>query len=238
MLEGSISNMLDAKVLVVCDDLETGNIWGFCLRQRGILSFVADQVETALNIWAQEIPHLVVIDTVSLKLNGIELLKSFREQALVPVILLTPERSESYILEAYRAGADECVTKPVSPALFLAKIRAWLRRSWTVQAEALDNLQVNILSLDPAKRQVTISEEDPIRLTNLEFRLLYLLMSHPGRIMENSEIIERVWGHYGDGDSNLLKNLIYRLRRKIEPNSLQPRFIHNEAGLGYKFQIE
>ena len=137
--------MLDAKVLIVCDDGEIGNIWGFCLRQRGLQAFVADQVETALNFWTQEITDLVLIDIVSPKLNGIDLVRTLREQALVPVILLTPERNETYILEAYQAGADECISKPISPALFLSKVKAWLRRSWTVQAEALNGLQINPL---------------------------------------------------------------------------------------------
>jgi DNA-binding response OmpR family regulator len=230
--------MLDAKVLIVCDDLETANIWGFCLRQRGILVSVANQVEMALTMWTQEIPDLVVIDISDQKLDRIALIKELRQQAFTPIILLSPETSETYMLKAYQAGVDEFISKPVSPALFLAKVKAWLRRSWTVQTDALNNLQIDSLSLDPSKRQVVIGEREPVRLTNLEFRLLYLLMNNPGRIFETSEIVARVWGHYGDGDSNLLKSLVYRLRRKIDPDQDQLRYIHTEAGLGYKFLVE
>lgn len=230
--------MLDAKVLVVCDDSETGNIWAYSLRSRRVEVFVTECVETALRVSNKEIPDLVVIDTVSPSLDGIGLVQALRDQAPVSIILLTTEQNEIFMLEAYQAGVDECVSKPVSPALFLAKVTVWLHRSWMGQAETLENLQACGLSLDPAKRQVVPGEGEPIRLTNLEFRLLYLLMNHPGRILETSEIVERVWGNYGDGDSNLLKNLVYRLRRKIEPDCIHPRFIHTEAGLGYRFQAD
>lgn len=228
--------MLDAKILLVCDDAETANIWGYCLRQRGLQVFTACQFTTAFEVWAKEVADLVVIDILTSKSDEFSFINALRAQAMAPIILLSPDVRESYIIKAYKAGVDEVVTKPISPVLFMAKVKAWLRRSWTVQAEALDSLNVSVFHLDPTKRQVALGDQEPIRLTNLEFRLIYLLMSHPGRIIATSEIIERVWGHYGDGDSNMLKNLVYRLRRKLDPDQTQPPFIHTEAGLGYKFQ--
>jgi len=148
----------------------------------------------------------------------------------------TPHHNESHILKAYQAGVDECVAKPVSPALFLAKVKVWLRHSWTIPAEGLEFMQISDLYLDTHGRKVIRGAGEGIKLTNLEFRFLYLLMNNPGRILETEYIVERVWGYYGDGDSNLLKNLVYRLRRKIEPDHNSPRYIHSEPGIGYKFQ--
>ena len=138
--------------------------------------------------------------------------------------------------EAYQAGVDECVAKPVGPALFLAKVKVWLRRSWTVPAETLEVVQSNDLYLDPYARQVKRASGERVRLTNLEFRLLYLLMKNPGRILESDYIVGLVWGYHGEGNSHLLKNLVYRLRRKIEPDPNHPLYLHTEPGVGYRFQ--
>jgi len=114
---------------------------------------------------------------------------------------------------------------------------AWLRRSWVGSIEVLANLQVGDLLLDPAQRQLVAPPSQVIKLTNLEFRLLYLLMSHHGQVLETNVIIDRVWGSYSDGgDSILLKNLVYRVRNKIELDPHQPRYILNVAGEGYMFQ--
>jgi DNA-binding response OmpR family regulator len=140
------------------------------------------------------------------------------------------------VLEAYEAGVDEYIVKPVGPLLFVAKVIAWLRRSWTVPAEALDNLEVAGFRLDTSRRQLIIANASPVRLTNLEFRLLHLLMSHHGQVLDSNIVIDRVWGHTGQGDSTLLKNVVYRLRRKIEADPSRPRHLQTIAGEGYTFQ--
>lgn len=151
-------------------------------------------------------------------------------------MLLTPGRNEAHILEVYQAGVDECIVKPVSPSLFLAKVGAWLRRSWTIPAEAMEDLQVGDVRLEPARREVAIATGSAVKLTNLEFRLLHLLMTHRGQVLEPDVIIDRVWGYAGSGDSAALKNVVYRLRRKIEPDPSRPRYIQTVAGEGYTFQ--
>jgi two-component system, OmpR family, KDP operon response regulator KdpE len=135
---------------------------------------------------------------------------------------------------------DDCMQHPVSPKIFLAKVKAWLRRAQVIPIEALDQVEVRSFRLEPARRQLIInknegSEGKIIHLTNLEFRLLWLLMNNPNHLFEPDYLINQVWGIYGDGDGTLLKNLVYRLRRKIEPNPSDPRFILNEHGQGYKF---
>ncbi len=92
------------------------------------------------------------------------------------------------------------------------------------------------LRLAPARREVITTTGSAVKLTNLEFRLLHLLMSHPGQVLGSNLIIDRVWGYTGGGDTVLLKNLVYCLRRKIEPDPSQPRYIQTVAGEGYSFQ--
>lgn len=227
---------VNAKVLIVCDEPDTCQIWAHSLRQKGIEAISAGSAELALQQWADEIPDLVVIDVNTPHLDGIALCQHLREETILPILLFTPRNNESHILEAYQAGVDECAAKPVSPALFLAKVKVWLRRSWTVPAESLEAVRIHDLFLDPYARQVKRAAGDSVRLTNLEFRLLYLLMKNPGRILETEYIVERVWGYHGEGNSKLLKNLVYRLRRKIEPDQNHPVYLHTEPGTGYKFQ--
>jgi len=225
-----------ARVLLVSDKPETGQLWAYALGQQEIEAVLVGSAKEVLDRWAEGIFDLLVIDVHTPQLDGIDLCRRLRAEAINPILLFTPGRSEAHILEAYEAGVDECVTKPISPLLFLAKVRAWLRRSWTVPTEALDSFQVGDLRLDPARREVITATGSAVKLSNLEFRLLHFLMNHQGRALEPDVIIDSVWGYTGGGDSALLKNVVYRLRRKIEPDPSQPRYIQTMAGEGYIFQ--
>jgi len=236
LVRGELQPGLRAKVLLVSDEHNTARIWCSILNEKNIDTTLLSSPAEALQVWSEAIPDLIVIDAYADEFGGVSLAGQLREQGVVPIILLTAINNETHLLEAYQAGVDECVIKPVSPALFLAKIKAWLRRSWTMPAESLDVIQVGGLQLDPTRRQVTTDDQQNISLTNLEFRLLHLLMTHPGWVLTTEDIVLKVWGNYGNGDSNLLKNVVYRLRRKIDPDHNNPRYIHTEAGLGYKFQ--
>jgi DNA-binding response OmpR family regulator len=227
---------LQARVMLVSDDLNSAHLWTYVLQESHIESFLANSTKEALQQWAEKVPDLIVIDMYSYEFDGIDLVSQLRELGVVPILLLTPVNNETQILQAYNAGVDECVVKPVSPILFLLKVKAWLRRTWSMQAESLDVIQVGGLKLDPTRRLVSDENGQVTKLTNLEFRLLYLLMTHPGWVLTTEEIILKVWGYYGDGDSTLLKNVVYRLRRKIDPDPNKPRFIHTEAGSGYRYQ--
>ncbi len=224
-----------SNVLLVSNDPEVSGIWAFALRQMGLEATLATSAAEAMDDWSRGTFDLVVIDVYGPDLDGIEVTQQLRAQAVNPILLFTPNRDETHMLEAYRAGVDECVVKPVSPSLFMAKLRAWLRRSWTVPAKALNNVQAGTLCLDPAKREVTTESGSVVKLTNLEFRVLHLLMSHRGQVMPSDLIVDRVWGCAGGGDSVLLKNVVYRLRRKIEPDSSEPRYLQTVAGEGYVF---
>jgi DNA-binding response OmpR family regulator len=127
---------------------------------------------------------------------------------------------------------DECVIKPISPAIFLAKIIAWSRRSWS---EPMTPRHTGRLHLDPSHRSAVGSNHLEIKLTNLEFRLLHLLMSRPGYVFPAEDIIQTVWG--AEGDVVLLKNVVYRLRKKLEEETNEKSFIKTWPG-GYSFLEE
>ncbi len=224
------------RILVVSDDEDASEIWAYALRYRGLEIRIATSPAEALDWWARDTFDLVIINFYQSLEEAMQFCRQLRREVANPILLFTSINDESLLLEAYEAGVDECVVKPIGHRLFLAKVQSWLRRSWTIPTEALDQLYVDDLRLDPAQRTLIRPDGDAVRLTNLEFRVLHLLMSHRGQVMDTSVIVDRVWGHTGNGDGVLLKNVIYRLRRKIEADPSQPRYLQTDSGGGYSFR--
>ena len=223
------------KVFVVCTRTDTAPVWGYILREQGLTVILETSLEKAIDRWSIEIPDLVVIDIDIAKDDPMELYKKFREVSVTPILLLLPVYHENQILEAYAAGVDDVIVKPVSPPIFLAKILAWGRRSWTVPVDTLKYVSAGKYKLDPASRCMVSPAGQDIRLTNLEFRLLHLLMGRPGHVFGAEDIVQAIWGGYGDGDQVLLKNVVYRLRRKIEVDPGHPTLVQTWQG-GYSFR--
>jgi len=223
------------KVFVVCDQKDTAPVWGYILRQQGLTVILETSIERAIDRWSVEMPDLVVIDIDIAKQDPLELYERFRAGSVAPTLLFLPAHHETQILEAYAAGVDEVVVKPISPAIFLAKIMAWVRRSWIMPVNGLSLVKAGKYRLDPTQRCIIDSNGLEIKLTNLEFRLLHLLMSRPGHVFSAGDIIESIWGGYGNGDQVLLKNVVYRLRKKIEADPSHPMLLQTWQG-GYAFQ--
>lgn len=227
--------MVDSIIMIVCDEPTTSRVWGMLLVDLHCHPIIANTVSHALEALEESAPDLIVVDVTSRDVNGVQICRTLREHVVVPMLFFTPINNETHMLEAYQAGADDCIIKPISPALFLAKIRVWLHRSWTVQVESLNKLTVGEYTLDPSTHHLLSKDGRKIRLSNLEFRVLYLLADHPNQTFSNEEIIGRVWGFNDDRNSVLVKNVIYRLRKKIEPNPNEARYIRTETG-GYLFK--
>ena len=219
------------RVFVVCDQDATAPIWGYIIREKGLVAVLETSVQKAMERSMEEIPDLIVIDVNASHPQRMELCRKFRTLSTTPILLFLPTNNEAEILESYQCGVDECVVKPISPAIFLAKIMAWTRRSWTVP---MSPVRAGKLKLDPARRSAIEPKGNEIRLTNLEFRLMHLLMSRPGYVFKNEEIMQAVWGTAGD--LAVLKNVVYRLRKKLEPESSKSSFLIQTWPGGYSFQ--
>lgn len=222
------------KVLVVSNQQTTGMLWAFSLREQKVNVFFEPAVERAAEQCANANPDIIIIDINSSADKTIQLIKDLREITFVPLLLLTRQITQEELIEAFTAGLDDCMYKPLSPSIFLAKIRVWLRHSKNIPVHTHESVKIGGFNLIPASRTLVIGDEDSIQLTNLELRLLYYLMCRPGRSISAEELIQQVWGYAAERDFTTLKNLVYRLRRKIEPNLASPHFILTEAG-GYKF---
>jgi DNA-binding response OmpR family regulator len=225
--------MPEWKVLLLSDDIEPLRLWAYGLSQRGIGAAVADFTKQRPEQYLKEPPDIVILDVYGANREALSLCRLLRSQLVNPILMLAYIATEPEMVAAYDAGVDECIAKPIGLRLMTAKVRAWLRRSWTVPTEALTTLEVGGLRLDPDRRQLSLPDAGKVSLTNLELRLLHLLMSHPGQVLEPSLIIDRVWG-YDSADSAVLKNMVYRLRRKVEPDPAHHHYIRTVPG-GYVF---
>lgn len=224
-----------AKVFVVCDQDDTAPVWGYILRQQGLTVILETSLDKAEERWANEMPDLIVLDIDVPHDDRLQLYRRFRAVSVAPILFFLPSYHENEILEAYAAGVDEVVIKPISPAIFLAKIMAWVRRSWVVTTAELSQIRAGRHRLEPARRSLINPDGEEISLTNFEYRLLHLLMGRPGHLFSAEEIIQAIWGGYGEGDQVLLKNVVYRLRRKIESDPGHPVFLQTWQR-GYSFQ--
>ncbi len=217
------------RVFVVCDQDATAPIWGYIIREKGLVAILETSYQRAMERSVEEIPDLIVIDVNASRAQRMDLCRQFRSLGNSPILLFLPSNNEPEILEAYQNGVDECVVKPISPAIFLAKIMAWSRRSW---AEPMTPRNAGRLRLDPGHRSAMGANDQEVKLTNLEFRVLHLLMSRPGYVFPAEEIIQTVWG--AEGDVVLLKNVVYRLRKKLEEEAGEKHLIQTWPG-GYSF---
>jgi len=226
------------KILLVSNQQTTGPLWVFSLQLQKLNVLLEADPTLTLQRCEVETPDLIIFDINFPESKTLDLIKSLRAEMLTPILLLTPVRSEEYVIEAYKAGVDDCMPKPVSPSLFQAKVKVWLRRFGSVSADNLNPLKVGTLQLFPSERMIMLKNGGVVQLTNLELRLLYYLMNRPGHIVTIEELNQKVWGYTAEADNTMLKNVVYRLRRKIESDPANPLIIQTVTGVGYKLAAE
>lgn len=226
------------KALVVDDDRVLADLLGFTLRREGFEVIQANDGETALQRWANEQPDLIILDvnlpkTTPLS-DGFAVCRKIRLKSDVPIILLTVREDEDDIVFGLQVGADDYILKPFSPRQLMARVHAVLRRSARAALPGMQ--QVGALRLDSDRREITVGDGEPASLTALETRLLDYLMLNAGHILTITDLINHVWGP-GGGDRDMLRQLIRRLRTKIEPDPSQPTFIETIPGKGYGLKV-
>jgi DNA-binding response OmpR family regulator len=219
------------KILVVDDDRVLADVVAFTLRREGFELLIAHDGLSGLRRWQEDKPDLVVLDVNMPKMDGFEVCRRIRSQADTPIILLTVRGEEDDIVSGLEMGADDYIVKPFSPRQLVARVRAILRRAGA-QVHPSD-IQVGDLKLVPGKREIVLSSEsEPVALTPLEYRLAECLMINAGQVLTFDLIIDHVWGPAG-ADREMLRQLVHRLRTKIEADPSQPVYIQTVPGLGY-----
>ena len=221
------------KVLIVDDDLELANLLAYALRRAGYLTVEAGDGLAALAAFESEEPDLVILDLQLPRLDGREVCRRIRERSSTPIMMLTVQGSEEDEVAGLDLGADDYLTKPFSPRALLARVRALLRRAGE---EKPAPLAAGDFALDLEQQSVVVRGGGPIRLTRLEVRLLQLLLANAGHPLPVERLLSHVWGSRGGGDRQLVKQLVHRLRQKIEDDARQPRYLVTVAGVGYTLQ--
>jgi DNA-binding response OmpR family regulator len=222
------------KILAVDDDRELLGLIGFALRQAGYLVIESGNGAEALSLFEREQPDLVILDVNLPGMNGFEVCGRIRQQSATPIMMLTVHNTEEDEVKGLDLGADDYLTKPFSPRTLLARVRALLRRGETERpAQAVNTGDV---TLDIERQTVSVRGGAPTRLTNLEFRLLQYLIANAGHTIPFERLTNHVWGYRGIGDRQLLKQLVHRLRQKVESDPAEPQHIITVTGIGYMLQ--
>jgi DNA-binding response OmpR family regulator len=221
------------KLLLVEDDLALSDVLAFTLRRAGFDIVTAYDGLAGLRAWERESPDLVVLDLNLPKLDGLAVCRRIRSQSETPIIILTVRDADEDVVRGLETGADDYMVKPFSPNQLVARVRAVLRRAGVTPMPGV--LSAADLTLDRSRNEASRPDQSPIRLTPLETRLLEALMLNAGQVLSSEMLINVVWGAEG-GDRAMLKQLIYRLRNKIEPDPSQPTLIETVPSVGYAFR--
>lgn len=227
---------MSEKVLIVDDDPMLAELVAYNLEGDGYEVIIAQDGQDGLRKFHSERPSLVILDITMPKMNGFEVCQRIRELSDVPVIMLTAQGREEDVIHGLDLGADDYITKPFQVNELMARVRANLRRARMEPAAAETiTYQDSYLTIDLEARRVTINDEQ-IKLTPTEYKLLALMVRNKGRILEFRQILESVWGFEYIDDIDYLRVYIWHLRRKIEPDSKNPIYLLNELNTGYRFE--
>ena len=218
------------KILLVDDDPDLLAVTGFALQQAGFLVVKAADGAAALDAFQREQPDLAVLDINLPKMSGFDVAQKLRERSKIPLLMLTARNEEEDVVRALGIGADDYLSKPFSPKILLARVKALLRR---VGLEAEETVAFRGLSLDAAELTLRGLPSGDVRLTPLEARFLQLLFAHGGRTVPTDRLLVHVWGNRAGGNRQLLKQLVHRLRHKVEADPASPRLIKTVPNAGY-----
>lgn len=220
------------RVLVVDDDPQLTRALRVTLRAAGYDVVTAADGRTALRDAAAEHPDLIVLDLGLPDLDGTEVLAGLRPWFTGPVLVLSARADSQDKVGALDAGADDYVSKPFDMGELLARLRALHRRGAPEQDDPV--VRTGHFTVDLAARQVTV-DGGVVRLTPTEWALLSVLVRAPGRLVGQRQLLQSVWGPAYATETNYLRVYLAQLRRKLEPDPANPRYLHTEPGMGYRF---
>lgn len=217
------------RALVVDDDLVLADVIAFTLRRAGFEVLLAHDGVAALERFQVDAPSILVLDLELPRKDGLTVCREIRAMSDVPIIMLTVRDSDEDVVKGLGLGADDYITKPFSPTQLIARMQAVLRR--TGRDTLPRQLAFAGLTLDPERHTLSQPDQQPVQLTQLEFRLMETLVLNSEQVLPVTTLIDRVWGPDG-GDKAMLKQLVYRLRRKLETES-SGVLIEAIPGIGY-----
>jgi DNA-binding response OmpR family regulator len=223
------------KILIVEDDRKTVELIRLYLDKDGYRVIAAYSGDKAVDLARSERPDLIVLDLMLPEVDGLEVCRTLRRESDVPIVMLTARTTEQDKLSGLDLGADDYITKPFSPRELMARVRAVLRRVQEIPYPDQQEAAFGELRVDFLRREVTVGGRNA-NLTAAEFRLLAALATEPGRVFDRADLIDKAFGNYFEGFERTIDVHIANLRRKVEPDPKQPRYIKTVYGVGYKFE--
>ncbi len=228
------------SILVVDDDKEIADLVEIYLVSDGYKVYKANCAKDGLKILEDEEIQLVILDIMMPGMDGLSMCKVIRENKNMPIIFLSAKSTDLDKIVGLSTGADDYVTKPFNPLELTARVKSQLRRYTKLNPNISDEkkegeIVINDMSINRNTHEVKVSDRE-VKLTPLEFDILYLLSSHPGRVFSTDEIFERVWNEKMYEANNTVMVHIRRLREKIEEDSRNAKIIKTVWGVGYKIE--
>lgn len=225
-----------ANILVCDDDKEIVEAIEIYLSQDGYQIFKAYDGEQAIEMMKKEDIHLLIMDIMMPKLDGIRATLKIREYSSIPIIILSAKSEDTDKILGLNIGADDYITKPFNPLELVARVKSNLRRYTSLGSISADNkaiYQVGGLIMNDETKQVTVDDE-PVKLTPIEYNILLLLVKNQGRVFSIDQIYESIWNEDAIGADNTVAVHIRHIREKIEINPKEPRYLKVVWGVGYK----
>jgi two-component system alkaline phosphatase synthesis response regulator PhoP len=224
---------MNELILVVDDEIEIVNLARDYLEQASFHVLTAGDGVNALAVARSERPDLIVLDLMLPGMDGLDVCRRLRQESDVPIIMLTARVEETDRLIGLELGADDYISKPFSPRELVARVRTVLRRARGEVRQA-DILRVADLEIYLDGHHLTRAGK-PVELSRIEFNLLVILAQHPGLTYTRAQLLERIHGYAFEGYDRSIDAHIKNLRRKLEPNPSEPRYVLTVYGVGYKF---
>jgi len=226
------------RILLAEDEVALRDFVRRNLRARGYDVLEASNGLEALAVWEREDPHLLILDIMMPRMDGLEVCRRVREHSTVPIIVLTALDAESEKVTALDLGADDYLTKPFGVEELLARVRAVLRRTQGLTLLPTGGIQrFGDLEIDLSGHIVRLRGAE-VRLSPIEFGLLEQLITNAGKVLPRRMLLQRIWGPEYGGEGEYLRVYINRLRQKLEPDPAHPRYFLTEPGVGYRFAPE
>ena len=226
------------NILVCDDDKEIVDAIEIYLTQEGYQIYKAYDGQQAIEILEQEDIHLLLIDVMMPRLDGIRATLKIRETSSVPIIILSAKSEDSDKILGLNIGADDYITKPFNPLELLARVKSQVRRYTklgTIAEEKQNIYRVGALEIDDDQKQVSVDGE-PVKLTPIEYNILLLLVKNQGKVFSIDQIYENIWNEDALAADNTVAVHIRHIREKIEINPKEPRYLKVVWGLGYKIE--
>jgi two-component system KDP operon response regulator KdpE len=225
-----------ARILVVEDDTPMRRFLRAALANEGYKVAEAETGQAALDSVLSQLPDLILLDLGLPDIDGVTILERVREWSSVPIVVLSARGQEAVKVEALNLGADDYVTKPFGIPELLARIAVALRHAAVLKeatGEKASRFRTGELTVDLGRRLVELRDR-PVHLTPMEYRLLTTFVRNAGRVLTHSYLLREVWGLSGTGQAHYLRIYVASLRKKIEEDPADPRYLVTEQGVGYR----